>query len=136
MLRQDDYRTALILTECWRQGKAHGVQVSQMIAGCLANRERLGWGKWMDILKNIPKYSSTVDLPNRDLWPDLWEPNFIKLLHTIPSILDGSASDPSCGGIYWADLAVPVTNPWFQQKVLDSPIHSVCCNQNSFTCFR
>jgi len=135
MLRQDDFRNSMVVLEAWRQGKDHGVQVCQMIAGCMANRERLGWGKWTAIIQSISKFSATLELPNRTAFPDLWEPNFIKLLHTVPGIIDGSAPDPACGGIYWADLAQPVTNDWFKKKVLGSSVIRIRANQNSFTVF-
>jgi len=106
-----------------------------MIAGCMANRERLGWGKWGHIIQTVARYSAVTELPNRNAWPDLWEPNFIKLLHTIPGIVDGSAPDPAMGAIYWADLSQPITNPWFKERVLKSDVIRVRANQNSFTLF-
>jgi len=110
-----------------------------MIAGCLSNRIRLGWGQLLDVLKAAPRFSATLEQPNRDAYPDIWDPAFIKLLHAVPGIVDGSIPDPSMGGLYWADLKqgrAGITNPWFQEKILDSPIHSACCNINSFTVFR
>lgn len=138
MLRQDDYVKALIVTECWRQGKDFGnSQVALMVMGCLANRQRLGWGTWLDILKGVSKFSATLELPNRDVFPDVWEPSFVKLLHSVDAVYDGSIGDPAMGGLYWADLSkgrAGVTNPWFQEKILD--VRTPCANQGPFTIFR
>ena len=124
------------MLECWRQGHTYGNhQVAVMIMGCLANRQKLGWGNYLDILKNLPKFSSTNELPNRDKFPDVWEANFVRLLHAVDAVYDGSMPDPAMGGLYWADLK-NVTSAWFQEKVIDNPVHSICANQNSFTIFR
>ena len=141
MVRQDDFKSSLMILEVWRQGKdfGSGGQACLMIAGCLSNRARLGWGQLLDVLKAAPKFSATLELPNRDAYPDIWDPAFIKLLHAIPGIVDGSIPDPSMGGLYWADLSKGrpgITNPWFSEKILGSPIHAACCNINSFTVFR
>jgi hypothetical protein len=136
LLRQDDFLRSLLVLECWRQGKDFGSsQVPLMILGCLANRIRLGWGTAFEVMKNIPKFSALLEQPNRDLFPDIWEPGFIRLLQSCAGILDGTAPDPSCGGVFWADLR-KVTNPWFKAKVLNDPLRSPCANLNSFTVFR
>jgi len=140
MVRQDDFVKSLLILECWRQGKDFGNhQIPLMIMGCLANRQRLGWGSFLDILKGIPKFAATLIQPNRDQVPDIWEPNFIKLLQGIDGVYDGSVPDPALGGIYWADLSKGkkgITNPWFQEKVIDSASHLACANQGPFTIFR
>ena len=138
MLRQDDFVRAQIVLECWRQGCGFGNhQVPLMIAGCLSNRVRLGWGQWLDVLKGRPKFSAVLEQPNRDKWPEIWSPDFVKLLHSIDGIYDGSIADPAMGGLYWCDLRAGIsgiTNPWFRDKILNS--HKVCANQNSFTVFQ
>jgi hypothetical protein len=108
-----------------------------IILGCLANRQKLGWGTYLDILKGVPKFSATLVQPNRDLYPDIWSPNFVKLLHAVDGVYDGSIGDPALGGLYWCDLRAGIsgiTNPWFRDKILNS--HRVCANQNSFTVFQ
>jgi len=140
MVRQDDYVQSLVVTECWRQGKDFGNhQIPTMIAGCLSNRVRLGWGSWLEVLKKVNNFSATVIQPNRDQLPDIWEPNFVKLLHNISGIYDGSVPDPALGGLYWADLSQGIggiTNPWFRDKILNSPQHTAVANQGPFTLFR
>ena len=136
MLRQDDVVRTLVVLECWRQGKDFGSsQVPLMIMGCLANRVRLGWSNWFETLKNIPKYSALLKQPNRDIFPDLWEPNFIRLLQSVEGVMEGSMIDPACGGVFWADLR-HIDNPWFLAKVLNDPLRSPCANLNSFTIFK
>ena len=139
MLRQDDAVKAYLVLECFRQGLGFGHQATLMVLGCLANRQRMGWGAWLDVLKNAPKFSATLEQPNRDTWPDLWNPEFIKLLHAVDGVYDGSIPNPALEGIFWADLSkgkAGITNPWFVEKVLNSPAHAICANQNSFTLFR
>lgn len=140
MVRQDDFMKSMLVLECWRQGKDFGNhQIPMMIMGCLANRQRLGWGSYLDILKGVPKFSATLEQPNRDQFPDIWEPNFVKLLHAIDGIYDGSIPDPSIGGIYWADLSQGkkgITHEWFLKKIIEHPAHSACANQGPFTIFR
>ena len=138
MLRQDDAVKAYVVLECWRQGHHVGNhQIPLMIAGCLSNRVRLGWGQWLDVLMGVPKFSATLEQPNRDKWPDIWSPDFVKVLHAIDGIYDGSIADPALGGLYWADLSkgrAGITNPWFQEKILD--VRTPCANQGPFTVFR
>lgn len=140
MVRQDDYVLSLIITECWRQGSDFGnSQIPLLILGCLANRQRLGWGAFLDVLKSVPKFSSVLVQPNRDKFPEIWDPSFIKILHAAGGICDGSVPNPALEGLYWADLSQGlggVTNPWFRDKVLNSAQHSACCNQGPFTVFR
>jgi hypothetical protein len=110
-----------------------------LIMGCIANRQKAGWGSFLEVLKGIPKFSATLEQPNRDQYPDIWSPEFVKLLHAIDGVYDGSLADPALGGLYWADLSKgknSITNPWFREKVMESPLRSVCANQNAFTVFK
>ncbi len=139
-MRQDDFQQALVILECWRQGCDFGNhQIPSMIAGCLGNRVRLGWGSWLEVVAKLPKFSAVLEQPNRDKFPDIWEPNFVKLLHNISGIWDSSIPDPAVGGLYWADLSQGrggITNPWFRDKILNSPQHTAVANQGPFTLFR
>lgn len=139
MLRQDDAVKSYLVLECFRQGSDFGQQPTLMVLGCLANRQRLGWGSFLEVLQKVPKFSATVEQPNRDKWPDLWNPEFIKLLHAVDGVYDGSVPDPALGGLYWADLSKGIkgiTNPWFREKILNSPQHPAVANQGPFTLFR
>jgi hypothetical protein len=128
-----------VVLECFRQGLGHGHQATLMVAGCIATRVRLGWGSWLEVLQKVPKFSATLEQPNRDKWPNLWDQEFIKLLQAIDGIYEGSVADPAMGGLYWADLSKGIngiTNPWFREKILQSSIHTAIANQGSFTLFR
>jgi hypothetical protein len=105
-----------------------------MIMSCLANRQRLGWGSWLEVIEGIPSRSAQLEQPIGI--PSVWEPGFVRLLHEVESIFDGS-KDYAKTGLYWADLSKPVTNPWFQEKILnDQQAHPVMGNMNSLTIFR
>ena len=111
-------------------------QVPLMILGCLANRQKLGWGTWLDILQKVPTYSALLQQPNRDKWPNLWDPSFIKLLHMAQAVMDGSAPDPAYGGVYWADTR-SIETQWFKEKIMARQgVHSAACNQGPFTVYR
>lgn len=84
---------------------------------CLANRQKLGWGNWLEIIDRIPEKSATIEQPKD--WPSIWEPQFVRLLHECEAIFDGS-QDYAKGAVYWFDSSKPVTNPWFQEKILDN----------------
>lgn len=139
-VRQDDFLKSLLVLECWRQGKNFGnQQVPLMIMGCLANRQRLGWGSFLEVLTKLPKFAATLEQPNRNEVPDIWEPSFIKLLQGVDGVYDGSIPDPAMGGVYWADLSKGIngiTNPWFREKVIESPLHPAVANQGPLTIFR
>ena len=137
MLRQDDFVKSLVALEAWRQAKDFGQQPVLMVAGCLSNRQKLGWGGWLEMLERLPKFSATLAQPNREKFPDIWDAAFVKILQAIDGIYDGSIGDPALGGLYWADLSkgrAGVTNPWFQEKILD--VRTPCANQGPFTIFK
>jgi hypothetical protein len=101
---------------------------------CLANRQRLGWGSWLDIINSIPKYSATLEQPTGV--PSIWEPGFVRLLHEVEAIFDGS-QDYAKGALYWADTAKGITNPWFKEKIIDEPTaHPRVGDMNSLMFFR
>ena len=135
MLRQDDYIQSQIVLKGWQHAHQYGGYIGPcMIMSCLANRQKLGWGNWLDILDSIPKYSATLEQPTGT--PSVWEPSFIRLLHEVASIYDGS-KDYANGGVYWADSAQPITNQWFQEKILNNlDIHPRVCDLNSLMIFR
>jgi len=95
MLRQDDFVSSLLALESWRQGKDFGHQAVLMILGCLANRQRLGWGSYLEILKNVPKFSAVLEQPNRDEFPGIWDAAFIKILHSVDGLYGGSLPNPA-----------------------------------------
>ena len=135
LLRQDDFQKGQLVLTGWRHGQEYGGHLgSCVIMSCLANRQKLGWGNWLDIIDNIPKYSATVEQPSG--WPAVWEPNFTRLLHEVDAIYEGS-QDYAKGAVYWFDSAKPVNNPWFQDKILNNlQSHPKVGDMNSLMFFR
>ena len=135
MLRQDDFQKSQLVLTGWRHGQFYGGHLAPcMVMSCLANRQRLGWGTWLEILDSIPKYAATIEQPTGT--PSIWEPNFVRLLHEVESIFDGSR-DYANGAVYWADTAKPITNPWFQEKILGNlQDHPKVGDMNSLMLFR
>jgi hypothetical protein len=84
---------------------------------CIANRQRLGWGSWFDIIAGIPDKAATIEQPAGV--PSVWEPNYVRLLHEVEAIFDGS-KDYANGAVYWFNSSKAVDNPWFQEKILDN----------------
>jgi hypothetical protein len=119
----------------WRHGQKFGGHLAScLIMSCLANRQKLGWGSWLEIINNIPKYSATIEQPIEI--PSVWQPDFVRLLHEVESIFAGS-QDYAKGALYWLDSSQPVTNIWFKEKILGNlDIHPKIADMNSLMLFR
>lgn len=135
MLRQDDYAKSKLVEAGWLHGREFGGHLAScLIMSCIANRQRLGWGSWLEVIDSIPKYSATIEQPSGI--PVMWEPNFVRLLKEVEAIYDGS-QDFAKGGLYWFDSAKPVTNEWFQEKIVNNKEdHKVVGNMNSLMLIR
>ena len=119
MLRQDDFIKSKLVEIGWRFGKPYGgYKAGVLVMHTLANRVRVGWGSWLQVLDAVPKYMAENELPPME-YPSLWEPAFVKLLHAVEGIYDGSHLDDSHGALYWCDLS-RIERPWFQEKIIDS----------------
>ena len=136
MLRPDDFLKGQLVLYGWRNGKYFGGHLaSEAIMHVLGNRQRLGWGSWMDVIATAPSRQATLELIE-DV-PQVWEPAFSRLLHSVESIFDGSAKDLSGGALYWFDSSKEVTNPWFKEKILgDLTTHAKCADMNSLMFLR
>lgn len=100
---------------------------------CIANRVRLGWGGWLDVLDRVPLFSAQIEQPGGT--PSIWEPTFVRLLHEVEAIYDGSA-DYSKGATYWCDLR-RVETDFFKNKILTDPQnHPRIADMNTLTLFR
>lgn len=134
MLRQDDYQKAQLVTVGWRWGQEYGGHLAAcMIMSCLGNRVRLGWGSWLDVIDRIPVFAASVTMPTGT--PSIWEPNFVRLLHEVEAIYDGS-QDYSKGALYWCDLRVVETD-FFTKKIIGQPLeHPRVADMNTLTLFR
>lgn len=137
MLRTDDFLKGQILLEGWRQGLEYGGHTAAlMVIGCIMNRVRLGWGSHLDVLSAIPKFSAQLVQPNRESVPQIWEPNFTRLLHEIEGAYDGSGIDYSKGAMYWCDLR-RVETEFFKNKILsNTEDHPLICNMGTLSLFR
>ncbi len=132
MLRQDDFLRAKLVETGWNYGREYGGHLaSVMIMSCLSNRVKAGWGTWLEVIANIPKYAATTEIPTGI--PQMWEPGFIKLLHEVESVFDGT-QDLVKGAKYWCDMR-RVETPFFQNKILGNPDHPRTVDMNSLQFF-
>lgn len=69
----------------------------------------------MDILADAPNKAGS-DMDDTEI-PNLWEPNFVRLLHEVESIFDGSM-DHAKGALYYCD-STKIDNTWFRERILD-----------------
>lgn len=135
MLRQDDFNKSQLALVGWRHGREYGGHLaSLMVMSCLANRVRAGWGSWLEIIERMPTFSAENTQPTG--FPSIWEPNFVRLLHEVDAIYDGSGVDFSKGGLYWADLR-RIDRDWFKNNILQKPMeHPRVADMNSLTIFK
>lgn len=127
---------AQLVTTGWRYGQLYdggpGHLTACLVMSCIANRVRRGWCSWLEALDNIPKYAAELKTPLGT--PTPWEPSFVKLLHEVEGIYDGS-SDPAKGGLYWCDLR-HIETEFFKEAILAHPeLHPRIVDMNSFTIF-
>ncbi len=118
MLKQEDYVKGKLVELGWRFGQhyAGGHLAGEMVMQAIANRVRVGWGSWLTIIDRVPVFMAEKEMPPL-VHPGIWEPNFIKLLHVVDGVFDGSIPDKSAGGLYFGDLA-KIENPWFLDKIV------------------
>jgi hypothetical protein len=72
----------------------------------------------MQVLDSVPKFMAENELPALE-HPALWDPAFVKLLHAVEGVYDGSIPDDSHGALYWCDLS-SIERAWFKEKVVDA----------------
>lgn len=132
MLRQDDWQKAQLVTFGWLHGKKYGGHLAAcMIMSVVMNRVKLGWGTVADV---IFKYNEKAgNVPPSPEVPQIWSPEFVRLLHECESIFDGS-QDYAKGATYFCDTAEPIL-PWFKEHVLDEHRTKIC-DMNSLMFFR
>ena len=106
-----------------------------MVAHCLGNRYRAGWGEWLQVVDRIPSFSArNVDEQPTGM-PALMDPNFLKLLQEIDGIYDASREDMTHGSLYWADLG-EITRDWFKAEIIGNPNeHPRTVNCATLQCF-
>ena len=124
MLRQDDYMRSALVTTMWRHGRVYGGHLAScMIGSVLANRVRKGWGNWLQVIDRIPKFAAINEMPTGS--PEIWEPEFVKLLHEVDGIFDGSKNyatfkthdGSQVDALYWCDSRFIETD-YFKEQIL------------------
>jgi hypothetical protein len=131
MLTQDSFIKSQLVCAGWRYGTLYGGGhlAGTMVMCAIANRVRAGWGSWLQVLDRLPAFAAEKDIPPI-VYPSLWEPNFVKMLHAVEGIYSGSATDltqgqtvvdnkPKSGGLYFGMLN-KIERPWFKEFVIDA----------------
>ena len=139
MLKQDSYVQGKLVEMGWRFGQnyAGGHIAGEMVMHALANRVRCGWGTWLQVIDNIPTFMAEIAIPELK-HPSVWEPAFVKLLHSVDGIFDGSVPDKTNGGLFWCDLG-RIQRPWFLEKIVQArngegePQHKRVADMNSLS---
>ena len=133
MLRQDDYLKAKLVETGWRWGKEYGGHLgSCIVMSVLMNRVRSGWGNLMEVLDRLPNFAATTNMPTGT--PSIWEPGFVRLLHEVEAIYDGS-QDYAKGAKYWCDTR-DVNTEFFHKRILSDPeLHPRILEMNTLAAF-
>ena len=85
------------------------------------------------MIDNIPKYAAQTEMPTGT--PEIWEPNFVRLLHEVEAIFDGS-KDYSNGALYWCDTR-RIDTSFFKEKILSQlDSHPRIGEMNTLALFR
>lgn len=137
MLRQDQFIKAQLALAAWRHGHRYGgVQSMLLMAHAIANRQRAGWGEWLDVIDRIPLFSARNLEEQPGGQPSLADPNFIRLLQEIDGIYDASREDPTHGSLYWGDMS-EITRDWFKQEIVAKPdVHPRTVNCALLQCWK
>lgn len=142
MLRQDDFVKSQLLMFAWRQGKEYGGHMAAcMIMSVLANRQRCGWGTWMDIINGVDRYAAHPYITEGT--PELWDPNFTRLLQEVDLIYSGAMNyaigaknrTEKESALYWADTR-RMGSEFFQNKIVGNPEHARIVEMNTLALFR
>jgi hypothetical protein len=120
MLTQDNYQKTQLVMMGWRFCKSYtgGHVAGSLVMHTLMNRVRIGWGNLLQVIDGVPKFMAENELPPLE-HPPLWDAAFVKLLHAVDGIYDGSVPDASHGALYWGDLN-RLERSWFKEKIVDA----------------
>lgn len=122
MLRSREYTTAHLLTAAWFEaGHFGGVKPMQMVAQCIGNRVRLGWGDWHQVLSNLGTYSAVEKQARAQRWaefplPSANDPKFQQMLALMDQVYENVGERLVGAGVLWADIR-EVSSPWFELNV-------------------
>jgi hypothetical protein len=118
MLRSREFATSFLLQAAWFEA-AHfgGVRPMQMVAQCIGNRVRAGWGDWHQVLSNLGKYSAVDPIIRGGRWlaaalPGPNDPRFQAMLPLMDQVYDNSGDRLAGEAVLWADVR-EITHTWF-----------------------
>ena len=142
MLKIEDVQQAKIIELGWRYGQSYGGGYisGQMVMSVFMNRVKCGWGNHLNVMTNILPFAAEMELPPL-VYPSAWDGNFVKLLHVVSGVFDGSIPDMSKGALYFCDLN-KIERTWFKEKIVDSTKddgqrqHPIVACMNSLSFFR
>jgi hypothetical protein len=118
-----DFTAAQAALFAFRHGRDNSLNGMRAMAFVLRNRAQAGWlnGDWLEIISKDPEVSATEVQPAA-VFPDVREPSFQRLMHTIDDIFSGSEADElTSGALYFARLN-EVDRTWFKEKILANPL--------------
>ena len=135
-LKQDAFIQAQLVSAGWRftQFYNQGHMGGQMVMHALANRVRVGWAPWLQVIERVPQFMAENELPPLT-FPSVWDPAFVKLLHAVEGVMDGSAPDLTKGALYFGDLA-RIERSWFQEKIVQGENHARVASMNGLNFWR
>jgi hypothetical protein len=143
MLTARDYIKALLLDLAWFEAAPFGgLKPMQMVAQCVANRARTGWGDWSFVLstvyqpgKHARSAAQISDMLLARRHPDTSDPRFTRMLGAIDAIYDNTfenlVSVENEVGVYWADLTWLPGHPGFM-KLIQDPEHVRTAQSGTF----
>ena len=143
LLKVEDIQKSILVSLGWRFGQSYtgGYLAGQMVMSALMNRIRAGWGNHLEVFERVPNFMAENELPLLK-YPNVWEGSFVKLLHVVDGVFDGSTADLSKGALYFADLN-RIERPWFSDKILGAvneetgmKQHPIVASMNSLSFFR
>jgi len=120
MSSQSEFLKSCIALVAWRWGAQFGPRGPVMIAQCLSNRVKRGWGSWSQVLNDMNNFSFLPVGEEPQGFPDPWDPSFTRLLVEIEKIYNGIDEDLTCGSLFWCDLS-NVKREWFLSNIVRNP---------------
>ena len=131
ILKQDDLIKSALVQVGLRYGALYGGGhlAGTMVMQAVANRTRQGWGSWLQVIQNMPQFAAEYEIPPL-VYPSIWDPNLVKMLHAVEGIYSGSATDmtlgatvidnkPRTGGLYFGMLN-KIERTWFKTQIIDA----------------
>lgn len=122
MFSQAEFVKSLLLQAAWFEAESFGgLKPMQMVAQCIANRVRLGWGDWSTVLSNLGKYSAADPEERAKRWltfqlPDLRNPRLGFMYALVDQAYNNTGERLVTTGVLWANIQ-EIKNPWFLDAV-------------------